>query len=70
VNPVVPARPGDQPLPNGDMTVEQLRRLVEIQTEVVKQAEQVKLAKQHRRAGALRLAAAPRRLLSFLLQLW
>lgn len=52
------------------MTVEQLRRLVEIQTEVVKQAEQVKLAKQHRRTGGLKLVATPRRLLALLLQLW
>ena len=52
------------------MTVEQLRRLVEIQTEVVKQAEQIKLAQQHRRTNGLKLAAAPRRLLSFLSQLW
>jgi hypothetical protein len=70
VNPGVPARPGDQPLHDGNMTVEQLRRLVEIQTEIVKQAEQVKLAQQHRRPNALRLAAGPRRLLAFLLQLW
>ncbi|HEU5069390.1 MAG TPA: hypothetical protein VFV96_03145 [Verrucomicrobiae bacterium] len=70
MNPGVPTRPGDQPLHDGNMTVEQLRRLVEIQTEVVKQAEQVKLAQQHRRTNALKLAAAPRRLLSFLSQLW
>ena len=52
------------------MTAEQLKRLVEIQTEIVKHAEQVKLAKKNRHSGVRKLVAAPRRLLSFLSQLW
>jgi hypothetical protein len=66
----VPARPGRQPLHDGNMTVGQLQRLVEIQTQIVKQAEQVKLAQRNRRSGIRKLIAAPRRLLSFLSQLW
>jgi hypothetical protein len=57
-------------LRNADVTVEQLKRLVEIQTEVVKQAEQIEQTKKSRRTGPRKLVAAPRRLLSFLSQLW
>jgi hypothetical protein len=57
-------------LRNADVTVAQLKRLVEIQTEVVKQAEQVEQTKKGRRIGPRKLVAAPRRLLSLLSQLW
>jgi hypothetical protein len=51
-------------LPDGEVTVEQLKRLVEIQTEIVKRAELVERAKKNRRALARKLVAAPRRLLT------
>jgi hypothetical protein len=55
---------------DGEVTVEQLKRLVEIQTEIVKQAEQVERAKKNRRSSVRKFVTAPRRLLSFLSQLW
>jgi len=70
VNPGASARPGKEPLRDDGVTVGQLKRLVEIQTEIVKQAEQFEQAKKGRRNGPRGLVAAPRRLLSFLSQLW
>ena len=65
----VPARPGTQPLQSSDVDIAQLKQLVEIQTQIVNQAKQIKLAKQ--RTGLRhRLAAGPRRLLGFISQLW
>jgi len=52
------------------MTVEQLKQLVEIQTQIVKQAQQVKLAKKSRNGFQRKLAAGQRRLLRFISQLW
>jgi hypothetical protein len=66
----VPARPDIQPLHNGDMTVEQLKQLVEIQTQIVKQAQQVEHAKRNRTTFRRKLAGTQRRLLRFLSQIW
>ena len=70
VNRGVPARPGTKPLHSSDVDVAELKRLVEIQTQIVKHAEQIKMAKKHRRAGQRKLTGMPRRFVSFISQLW
>jgi hypothetical protein len=57
-------------LRGSDGDVAQLKQLIEIQTQIVKQAKQNELAQRNRSATRLRLAAMPRRVLSFLSQLW
>jgi hypothetical protein len=57
-------------LQDGEVTVVQLKRLVEIQTEIVKQAEQVERAKQNSKGFRRTLVRSPRRLLQFISQLW
>jgi hypothetical protein len=50
--------------------VEQLRQLVEIQTQIVKQARLNELARKNRRTVRRTLVESPRRLLGFISQLW
>jgi hypothetical protein len=66
----VSAKPAAPSLRNGDLTVEQLKQLVEIQTQIVKQAKQNELAHKHRGTRRRKLAGVRRRVLSFLSQLW
>jgi len=57
-------------LRGSDVDVAQLRQLIEIQTQIVRQAKQNELAQRNRRTSQRTLAGVPRRLLSFLSQLW
>jgi len=66
----VPARRGSETLLKGDMTVEQLKQLVEIQTQIVEQAEQNKLAQRKGWTSRFHLIGGPRRLLRYISQLW
>jgi hypothetical protein len=66
----VSAKPSTPPLRNGDLTVEQLKQLVEIQTQIVKQAKQNELAHRNRGTRRRKLTGVPRRVLNFLSQLW
>jgi len=70
VKPEVSARPSTAPLRGSNVDVAQLKQLIEIQTQIVKQAKQNELAQKNRGANRLTLAGVPRRLLSFLSQLW
>jgi len=66
----VPARPGTEPLRSGDVDIAELKQLIEIQTQIVKQAKQNELAQKHRNKRTHKLASMPRRLFSFISQLW
>jgi DNA-binding protein H-NS len=57
-------------LRNGEVTVEQLKQLVELQTQIVKQAQQIEHARKRRHGVRQKLAGGPRRLLRFISQLW
>jgi hypothetical protein len=66
----VPAKPGAQPLCSRDVDIAQLKQLIEIQTQIVKQAKQNELAQKNRKAPQRKLAGVPRRIFGFLSQLW
>lgn len=66
----VSARPGTEPLRSGDVDIAELKQLIAIQTQIVKQAKQNELAQKHRKTRPHKLAGMPRRLFSFLSQLW
>jgi len=55
---------------NGDLDVDQLKQLVEIQSQIVKLAEQNKRTMRSRTTLHTRLTGGPRRLLKLLSQLW
>jgi hypothetical protein len=66
----VPARPGTEPLQSRDVDIAQLKQLIEIQTQIVRQAKQNELAQKHHKAPPCKLAGVSRRFFSFLSQLW
>jgi len=57
-------------LRSGDVDIAELKQLIEIQTQIVKQAKQNELAQKHRNKRTHKLAGMPRRLFSFISQLW
>jgi len=57
-------------LQSSDVDVAQLKQLIEIQTQIVKQAKQNELAQKSRTPSPHKLAGMPRRFLSLLSQLW
>jgi len=57
-------------LQSRDVEIAQLKQLIEIQTQIVKQAKQNELAQKHRKAPQRKLAGVSRRFFSFLSQLW
>jgi len=59
-----------QPLQSSEVDVAQLKQLIEIQTQIVKQAKQNELAQKNRQERQHTLAEAPRRFFNFLAQLW
>jgi hypothetical protein len=59
-----------QPSRDGDIDVAQLRQLVEIQTQIVKQTKQNQIAQQQLTGLRRKLTGSPRRLLGFISQLW
>jgi hypothetical protein len=66
----IAARPGQPPQRNGDVNVDQLKQLVQIQTQIVKLAEQNERAKRNHKSVLKKLEAAPRRLRRFIPRLW
>ena len=70
VKQAVSEEPDRLPRRDGDLKVDQLKQLVEIQSQIVKLAEQNKRAKRSRTALRTRLTGGPRRLLKLLAQLF